>query len=216
MAVNRYAQRAHLSEAQIRQLAKLFAFEIDATRASRLTGISRRTVNRYYREFRARIALATEREAARDSDDAELRLAVGPQASALLEPRAGQKAFGIQVRHGHVHTEIVEHAREKRAALRPLERHGSVDARAAYDAIVLLSSPGRSRLVRRRTNGAARRRIDRVESFWSVTKSRLARRRGLDRRYFYLHLKECEFRFNHPHVDVFRALLDMMRREPVK
>ena len=212
MAINRYARRAHLSEAQVRRLARLFAFEIDATTTSRLTGISRRTVNRYYREFRTRIADATEREKANHREAAidSAGIAVPPNPG----PKAAARVFGIQVRHGYVRTEIVENTPDWRGQ-RVTEWSVRPDA-ATYDAIVLLSSSGRSRLVRCRTDEPARGRIDRAESFWSSTKSRLARRRGLDRRYLYLHLKECEFRFNYPRANVVRLLLDSMRVAPVK
>ncbi|MGQ0569706.1 MAG: IS1595-like element ISPlba4 family transposase, partial [Armatimonadota bacterium] len=29
---------------------------------------------------------------------------------------------------------------------------------------------------------------------------------------FYLHLKECEFRFNYRHENIYQKLLDIMRR----
>lgn len=37
--------------------------------------------------------------------------------------------------------------------------------------------------------------INGIESFWSYAKTRLVRFRGLQKQTFYLHLKECEFRF---------------------
>jgi hypothetical protein len=36
------------------------------------------------------------------------------------------------------------------------------------------------------------------------------------RQYFYLHLKDCEFRFNHREADLYHMLLDLVRREPIK
>ena len=36
-----------------------------------------------------------------------------------------------------------------------------------------------------------------IENFWGRAKMRLAKFRGISKKTFYLHLKECEFRFNH-------------------
>ena len=35
-----------------------------------------------------------------------------------------------------------------------------------------------------------------LENFWGLCKVRLAKFRGISRKTFYLHLKECEFRYN--------------------
>jgi transposase-like protein len=39
--------------------------------------------------------------------------------------------------------------------------------------------------------------IEGIESFWAIAKTRLSKFNGLSRNSFYVHLKECEFRFNH-------------------
>jgi len=41
------------------------------------------------------------------------------------------------------------------------------------------------------------RLINGIESFRSYAKRRLAKFKGVPRHTFHLHLKECEFRFNH-------------------
>ncbi|MGO4262642.1 IS1595 family transposase, partial [Lysobacter sp. TAB13] len=38
---------------------------------------------------------------------------------------------------------------------------------------------------------------------------------GLAKTTFYLHLKECEFRFNHRHDDLYRATLKLLRSNPL-
>ncbi len=39
--------------------------------------------------------------------------------------------------------------------------------------------------------------INGIENFLGVAKSRLSKFRGIHKNTFYLHLKECEFRFNY-------------------
>jgi len=58
--------------------------------------------------------------------------------------------------------------------------------------------------------------INGIEGFWGYAKTRLAKFRGMSKRTFYLHLKECEFRFNHRHEEVYKILLESCRKMPVK
>ena len=58
--------------------------------------------------------------------------------------------------------------------------------------------------------------INGIESFWGTAKTRLAKRRGIRREYFFLHLKECEFRFNHRRGNLYRTLLELLRKDPLK
>ena len=58
--------------------------------------------------------------------------------------------------------------------------------------------------------------INGIERFWGTAKTRLAKRRGLRSHLFYLHLKECEFRFNHRHENLYAVLLEMFRKDPRK
>ncbi|MFH0881957.1 MAG: IS1595 family transposase, partial [bacterium] len=57
--------------------------------------------------------------------------------------------------------------------------------------------------------------INGIESFWGYAKSRLARFRGVPRNTFYLHLKECEFRFNNRREDLYQLLLKILRDNPL-
>ena len=57
--------------------------------------------------------------------------------------------------------------------------------------------------------------INGIESFWSYAKRRLAQFNGISKATFYLHLKECEFRFNHRHADLYQSLLKLLRSHPL-
>ena len=58
--------------------------------------------------------------------------------------------------------------------------------------------------------------INGIEGFWGYAKSRLAKFRGMRRHTFYLHLKECEFRFNYRSAGVYPTLLKLCRENPLK
>ncbi|MFA5688000.1 MAG: IS1595 family transposase [Kiritimatiellales bacterium] len=61
---------------------------------------------------------------------------------------------------------------------------------------------------------AGRNHINGIENFWSIAKVRLSKFRGIHKSTFYLHLKECEFRFNHRHENLYQILLKMFRKRP--
>ena len=46
-----------------------------------------------------------------------------------------------------------------------------------------------------------------IENFWGIAKVRLYKFRGMDKTTFLLHLKECEFRFNHRHDKLYLLLI---------
>ncbi len=54
-----------------------------------------------------------------------------------------------------------------------------------------------------------------IESFWSFAKNRLHQFAGVPKHTFLLHLKECKFRFNHRHQDLYEVLLKELRQHPL-
>ena len=44
---------------------------------------------------------------------------------------------------------------------------------------------------------------------------RLYKFRGLDKNTFYLHLKECEFRFNHRDKNLYYLILNLLQNNPL-
>ena len=61
-----------------------------------------------------------------------------------------------------------------------------------------------------------RNHINGIESFWGIAKARLYKFKGMNKETFYLHLKECEFRFNNRHNNLYLLLLKMFRNNPLK
>ena len=57
--------------------------------------------------------------------------------------------------------------------------------------------------------------VNGIESFWSFTKLRLAKLRGIRAEYFFLHLKESKWRWNHRHDNLYLFLLKNLRSEPL-
>lgn len=59
---NKYVIRSKISETKIRQIARLFAVDLDALQIAQIAGVNRNTVNRYLAAFRERIAHFCEAE----------------------------------------------------------------------------------------------------------------------------------------------------------
>jgi transposase len=57
--------------------------------------------------------------------------------------------------------------------------------------------------------------INGIENFWGIAKMRLAKVRGLNRATLHLHLKECEFRFNHRRDNLYQLLLNIFKINPL-
>jgi transposase len=57
--------------------------------------------------------------------------------------------------------------------------------------------------------------INGIEGFWGFAKSRLAKFKGMNRKTFYLHLKECEFRFNFRNENIYKMLIKNLVIEPL-
>ncbi len=129
--------------------------------------------------------------------------------------------FGLLKRADCVYTEIVPNASKAtlQAIIRGRIDPGSVvntDGWRGYDGLVDLGidkhfrvNHGNNEFVR----GA--HHVNGIESFWSFAKRRLAKFNGVPTKTFALHLKECEFRFNHRHANLSKAVLKLLIENPI-
>lgn len=58
--------------------------------------------------------------------------------------------------------------------------------------------------------------INGIENFWGLCKVRLSKFRGIHKHNFYLHIKECEFRYNCRNKNLYLFLLKEFRFNPLK
>ena len=57
--------------------------------------------------------------------------------------------------------------------------------------------------------------VNGIETFWSFSKARLMKLKGVPKHSFYYHLKETEFRFSHRHNDLYNILLKLLRIDQI-
>ena len=221
---NKYINRSRVSEAKFRDLVKYFSLDLDAQQISTLTHLNRNTVNRYLRLIRKRIAEICESETPLKGEVEVDESCFGAKRVRGKRGRgAGGKTpvFGILQRQGKVYTEIVPDC--AKATLQGIIR-GRVspesiihsDRWRGYNGLVDLGYKKHYR-VHHGTNEFARGKshINGIESFWSFAKNRLIKFHGIPPDTFYLHLKECEFRFNYRNENLYRLLLKMFREKPL-
>ena len=129
--------------------------------------------------------------------------------------------FGVFKRNGKVYTEIVPDCSKTtlQAIIRGKVEPKSIiysDGWRGYNGLVdvgygkhLRVDHGRSEFARGKAH------IKGIEGFWGFAKSRLTRFRGMNKETFFLHLKECEFRFNHKEQNLYKLILKIVRQNPL-
>ena len=221
---NKYINRSRVSEAKFRELVKFFSLDLDAQQIAILTHLNRNTVNRYLKLIRKRIAEFCE---SKTPFKGEVEVDESYFGAKRVRGKRGRGAagktpvFGILQRQGKVYTEIVPDC--AKATLQGIIR-GRVspesvihsDKWRGYNGLVDLGYKKHYR-VHHGTNEFARGKshINGIESFWAFAKNRLMKFHGISRDTFYLHLKECEFRFNYRKENLYYLLLKMFREKPL-
>ncbi len=221
---NRYFRRSKLSEPKFRHLVRCFALDLTATQTASLTGISVRSVNAIFLRIRRRIAAVCERESPLEGVLEADESYFGPhRVRGKVGRGCGGKTiiFGLLKRGDKVYTAIVPNASKAalQAVIRGRAHLNSVlhtDGWAGYHGLVDLGFDKHFR-VQHQDNEFAQQgnHINGIESFWSFAKRRLTKFCGGPKRTFYLHLKETEFRFNQRNNNLNKALLTLLRKDPL-
>ena len=211
-----------LSKQRLNKILQFFCEDLSATQTARLVGVQRKTVDDWYKTFRIALAEFQEEQVQQSSGEFELDESYfgGPRKKLHAQDRRkrGRGAenkvpvFGIKKRDdGTVYTQIIENA--SKATLLPIVKRlvtskDSIvytDKWRGYDGLVF---DGYKHFRVNHSKQYSNRKgthINGIENFWGYSKQRLAKFHGISRTTFYLHLKECEFRYNKKH-DMLKVL----------
>ena len=221
---NKYVRRSRISEHQFRRILRLYSVDLDASQIARLTGLSRNTINNYLTAIRQRLVEYCETQS---PFSGEVEVDESFFGARRVKGKRGRGAygktivFGLFQRNGHVYTEIVPNC--SKATLQAVIR-GKVELKSiiysdgwrCYNGLVdvgygkhLRVEHGKNEFVRGRSH------INGIEGFWGYAKTRLVRFRGMAPSTFSLHLKECEFRFNHRGQNLYPLILKILRNRPL-
>src|SRR5574344_1790732 len=221
---NKYANRSKISEKKFREIVKYFSMDLEATKISKLTGVNRNTINRYLKEIRKKIFEYCQKESPFFGEvEVDESYFGGKRIKGKRGRGAGGKTivFGLLKRNGKVYTEIVPDC--SKATLQGVIR-GKVEPESiiysdgwrGYNGLVDVGY-GKHLRVDHSSNEFVRGKahINGIEGFWGYAKSRLTKFRGMSPATFYLHLKECEFRFNFRGQNLYKVMLKIIRKNPL-
>lgn len=207
-------RKARLRKIIIKKLIECFVADVSATQAGKLANVNRNTANLWYGNFREKILAYQEHENGSFHGEVELDESYfgGPRKKTHAKDwrKRGRGAenkvpvFGIKKRDdGRVYTQIIKNA-SKQELLPIIKRLVAknnttiyTDKWKSYDGMVL-DGYKHKRINHSKTYSNRRgTHVNGIENFWSFAKRRLAKFNGVSRKTFLLHLKECEFRYNH-------------------
>ncbi|MCP4763318.1 MAG: IS1595 family transposase [archaeon] len=203
--INKYCNHSHLTTRKFCKILWFFCEDETATKTAKYTKINRNTINKLFNLLRIRI---TEVSIATQASFGEFELDESYFGAKRVRGKRGRGAagktpvFGILKRNGKVFVNIVKNC--SKAELLPIIEgrilEGSTihtDGWRAYDGLILNGYDhyrvyhSKDEFVRGKSH------VNGIESFWSFAKRRMAKFNGLTNDKFNLHLKECEFRWNH-------------------
>lgn len=205
---NKYAKRSKISEAKFRKLIQYFASDIDAKNIATLTNLNRNTVNRYLILIRKRIAefclksspLSANGEFTSPQFKREdITCLPEDQATHLKSP-----VFGVIQCKDKICTVIVR------------SNKINSDSQFAYsENTVAENDDNLSHYNKEVYLNENENFITGIELFLSYVRKRLMKFHGIPKSTFYIHLKECEFRYNFRNEDIYPVLLKMIREKPL-
>jgi len=222
---NRYYARSRISTKKFRQLLRYFAMDFNATDVAQLSGLRRKAVTLIFLKIRQRIAEECERASPFSGevevDESYFGARLGAKAARGRGASGKTPVFGLLKRQGKVYTEIVPDCSKAtlQAIIRGRIKPDAVihsDGWRGYDGLVDVGYAKHYR-VHHGKNEFARgtHHINSIESFWSFAKHRLQKFHGIAPHTFYVHLKECEWRFNMRHSNLYAELLKLLNNHPL-
>lgn len=223
---NRYIYHSKISEKKFREIVRYFSHDIEASKIAALTGVSRYSINRILKAVRCRIAGFCEAESPFDTGEIEIDESYfGARRVRGIRGRGARGkhiVFGLIKRRGKVYTQVVRNC--SAAELLPIIREKVneestvyTDGFKTYDGLVDLGYKKHHRIKHDNNEFAVgSNHINGIENFWAIAKARLSKFRGIHKSTFYLHLKECEFRFNYRNQNLYYILLKIIRDCPIK
>ena len=213
-----WIKNSKLTNRQIGRLIDYFVLEVPAIKAAKVLSINRHSAERIYTIIRINIARECEKESPLGGE-------VEVDESYFGGKRRGQRGrgaadkvpvFGILKRGDKVYTRIVEDVSRK--TLRKIIRTKVIPESViysysfrSYNGLVLDGFKHYRIDHDRGFINERRNHINGIENFWGYAKTKLKRYYGVSRRYYYLYIKEMEFKFNNRNRDLRRIIRGILK-----
>ena len=221
---NKYYNRSRISEKKFREILQYFCHDETASKTAIYTSINRNTINKIFNEIRQH--LFANNLISNNKEDGEFELDESYFGAKRVRGKRGRGAagktpvFGLLKRNGKVYVEIVKNC--TREQLMPIIQgkilEGSIintDGWKAYNSLILNGYTHHRVFHSHNEFARGKNHVNGIESFWSYCKRRLSKFNGLTDEKFILHLKECEFRFNNRKQNLYKILLEIIRKNPL-
>jgi transposase-like protein len=215
-------KRIRISDQKLRLIVRCFCVDLTALQTSKLVGVNRKTVDRYFIFLRVLVIAnaVSERKESRIGNGIEIDESYfGARRQRGKRGRGASRkiiVLGLLKRKGKVFTGIVPNAKKESVMpiIRRVVRSGAdiyTDGWASYDALAVYGYNHKK--VKHEDNEFAREdgtHINGIESFWSFAKRRLSKFNGIPKRLFQVNLLETEWRFNHRN-DIMRLVKELIK-----
>jgi transposase len=189
---NKLLKGAHLSGHKCREILELFCEDITATQIAAISGVSRVTVNNYFKLIRKSIAAYCDHDTATVISYEDDPMLAGNQRLPVV--------YGIVNTGGKIETTWLQAINGN--ILQHLQDHGNcnsflknIETFTPFQAIADCSD-WKLYWLEDTASPAVSSLLSDIADFWSYTKGRLQKFRGMNKKMLYLHIKECEFRYN--------------------
>ena len=207
-----------LSKYYKKKIIKCFSLELTATQTAKLLKINRNTINRYYRIIRECITIYEDHLINQFAGEIELDESYFGgchKGNIGRSTKSKIPVFGILKRNGFVYTQIVPDvsARTLKTIIKQRVSNGSTiysDSWKSYNGLVFYGYEHIRICHDKELVDSNRNHINGIESFWSYVKNKLSKYYGIRHKYFYLYLKEFEFRFNNRNKDIESLLINII------
>jgi len=220
---NKYFKRSHISEAKFRKILKCFANDFDSYSTSELTSISRHSIQKYFQKLRKYSVNLLDNTKFSGEVEVDESYFGARRVRGKRGRGAGQKVLvlGILKRGGNVYTQIIPRA--TRANIMPViqgkvldETTVHTDGWKSYDGLIDVNNFKHYRVYHSKDEFVrGKSHINGIESFWSFVKRRMRKQNGVRKDKFLLHLKESEWRWNHRNDNLYKILLNNLRKNPL-
>lgn len=221
---NKYINRSHISEKSFRSILQCFAKDFDSYSTAEISGVSRRSIQKYFEKLRNLIVewMSDEKPFSGEVEVDESYF--GPRRIRGKRGRgAGQKVLvlGILKRGGNVYTQVIPRA--TKGNILPIlqgkileETTVHTDGWKSYDGLIDLNNFKHYRVYHSKDEFVrGKSHINGIESFWSFCKRRMRKQNGVRKDKFLVRLKESEWRWNHRNDDLYKILLKKLRQNPL-
>ncbi|HRO47882.1 hypothetical protein [Agriterribacter sp.] len=201
----------HLPDRKCREILELFCDDLTATQIADISRVSRVTVNNYFRIIRSAIASFCEAEA---SLYTRQQLPVLNTEGTCRPDDNPAACYGFCLRKGKVSTawlnSICPATIQQLYNGHEAKNGESSPGFEAYQAVADCNNWRLYWLAEDKGASSVANALPEITGFWKYTKSRLQKFRGMNKNTLYLHIKECEFRYNLRNDDILIVLTDII------